>query len=186
MHTNPEKQFPSNLISLFTHLCCGMLSLLLVSCGIGNRQATSLNYSYYEGKVIAALGDRNCIVRIEDLFMKWDVIKIKSTGQDDEKRCLKIIQAMSRDPLFPKRNRVGVMAVRVHVTTLRDDDLALLIKEETEQTVFSCGITRDALMKGEKPEVVIRNEIFLYSGQRTPPTTRYTRLWVPPSPPVSL
>jgi len=113
-------------------------------------------------------------------------ITLIANPANEEKTCRKVIRSLSRDPSFSAVDKVCVavrqnksvsLAGQLGRAAARGAILGLAGASYTdadfshqEVTTFSCVITRDALVKGQEPKVVIRNGTFVsgpYEGQGT-------------------
>lgn len=141
--------------------------------------------AYLRYQIETALDNDHCI---KELFLlnqngkRIAIITLVSASGNEESDCLKAVRTLSRDPKVPAVDSVNIKAVCPAgtrptmmtvsrevpivngrgVTTMTDISVPVNIgSEEVTKTVFSCVITRDALMEGKDPEVVIRDGIFV-------------------------
>jgi len=147
--------------SLINLLSFTLVGLLLSGCATTSTNGLSSEINnYFENKAISALSDKNGIRKLEggsggSTGGNLVLIEIRPTQEDSEKRCLKVIRALSRDPQFP--SSISEIFVFVKYEPPKQNDK------------FCYRITRDALLKGAVPKAIYRNGVAV-SGERTPST----------------
>ena len=149
---------------------------------------------YFRQKVETALGDGKCLRSLMLLNQNHErtvMITLAITTADEERDSLKVIAAMSHDPLVPQVDDVCIVVHQTRALSLarRMGDAAFkgmmqgLVQGLTGATLppgsaameeeiseYSCVIKREALLKGEPPTVVIKDGYFVsgpYQGQST-------------------
>jgi len=143
--------------------------------------------AYYRQKIEPALGSNDCIKAMQVLTVKDNkrlaIIILDVKPVNAETNCLKAVRALSCDPLIPPADLINIKVVCSGGSRVVQQALptyTVMTKYgpmtgpqmyssdtvEVTKTVFSCVITREALIGGQNPKVVIRDGIYV-SGPNT-------------------
>jgi hypothetical protein len=94
----------------------------------------------------------------------------------DESVCLKAMRALSRDPLIPKVESIIIVTCKQYVHWIPigggNTSITKWTNVEEGDPIFKCGLSREALLRGDEPEVWMRNGRFVSepkAGQTTNP-----------------
>jgi hypothetical protein len=169
----------NKMIRLFSLVLAG---LFLAGCASLLHPLPDNEATYYRQKIEPALGSNDCITAMQVLMVKdhkrLAIITLNMEPMNAETNCLKAIRALSRDPLIPPADLINVKVVCSAGSRVVQQALptyTVMTKygpmtgpqryaSETvaaTKTVFSCVITREALIGGENPDVVIRDGIYV-------------------------
>jgi len=123
---------------------------------------------YFVRKANSALSgeQRTPVVLIAPMGGTWQaVIELEMKPKDNEKQCLKIVHALSRDPQIPQVAEVHVNLIRYFTPPVygiqqgygNTFNTTCFVPKEQEHIIYSCSIKRDALIKGEEPTFYVED-----------------------------
>jgi hypothetical protein len=168
-------------------ILCGALGILAGCAGLS--QPAPGDVGYLHQKIEKAVGSARCIKRMVILNQKGHtlIITLQVPGSSEEADCLKAMKALSLDPEIPAVDaivvsseqmqdiklgsqllRAGLSGAVQGAAGVRDPSSSQQSREEVIS--FSCKATRSALLKGEEPEIFLRNKVYVsgpYTGQRS-------------------
>ena len=175
---------PVKLSALLPRISCCLLAIFSASCGISKLPPESRNY--LDHKINTALSSSKGTYTLEKMnFFGKSMLSIdlKSIGRDDEKRCFKVVHALSRDPKIPMVDYINVSVVGTiashevqvamprYSATCMEGNVPVTIEGiqtyttgqsgEKRETIIASTIKRDALLRGEEPNVTIRHDAWV-------------------------
>lgn len=166
-----------------------LAGLFLAGC-VGLSSPSINERVYFTQKIGTALTTDENIKTINILNVNGKriaIISLRTVPGKEENACLNAMRALSRDPLVPLTDEVCIAVDQARSISVQGQ-LGIAVAQgvahgltagilggggtptEEEVLTFSCKSTRDALLKGEDPEVTVRDAIFVsdpYKGQRT-------------------
>lgn len=160
---------------------CVFIPLLVTGCaGWKQTPVAQVDYAYFNQKIANSIPAENQVVALyfrgstKELHIVLDAKKGNEAYAQAETNCLKVIKAMSNDPQIPNLDVVVISSQRIV-----DDQAATIgpVKSQvsvengmvivgmsspqseqiTHEVLFCCRISRNDLLTGAAPEILIRN-----------------------------